>query len=240
MEITLAIVGTAGRKDDGKRLTRKHFEAMTLVAEGLLEQINESNYPITHLVSGGAAWADHVAVKLFLDKKVPGLRLFIPAEWSNGEFYDTGVKDPKENPGGTANYWHRKFQSVTNINGLSDIQIAQAHGAELYKCRGGFHGRNAMVAKSDFILACTFGEGPMVKEGGTADTIRMYLERVRKEGIFDKSFHYDLNTKNIYEGCQVPPLVDNSKDEAFFKQFQHHLPQNLRGGKLVAVHSYPP
>ncbi len=232
-DITLAIIGTAGRKDDAKHLTRKHFEAMCIVAEGLIEQINESNYPLTTLVSGGAAWADAVAVKLFLDKKVLGLRLFIPAEWTNGEFYDTGVKDPKLNPGGTANYWHRKFQSATGINGLSDIQIAKAHGAELYCCRGGFHGRNAMVAKSDFILACTFGDGHIVKEGGTADTVRMYLERVRKESIFDKSFHYDLNTKSIYEGCQVPPkieMADIGKHNYSLRQFQSVLPPNLRCG----------
>jgi hypothetical protein len=214
MEITLAIVGTAGRKEDAKRLTRKHFEAMCLVASGLLEQINEINYPITHLVSGGAAWADHVAVKLFLDKKVSNLRLYIPAEWEDGKFHDTGERDPHKNPGGTANYFHKQFQQNAAINGLSDIQIAKAHGAELYCCKGGFHGRNAMVAKSDFILACTFGDGHMVKEGGTADTLRKYLDRVRKEGIFDKSFHYDLNSKNIYEGCRVPDIVAAEKFKA--------------------------
>jgi hypothetical protein len=214
MEITFAICGSAGRREDATRLTRQHFEAMCLVASGLLEQINESNYSITHLVSGGAAYADHVAVKLFLERKVPNLRLFIPAEWDDGHFHDTGEKDPYKNPGGTANYFHKKFQQRTGINGLSDIQIAKAHGAELYCCRGGFHGRNAMVAKSDFILACTFGEKEMVKEGGTADTIRKYLDRVRREGIFDKSFHYDLNTKNIYEGCQVPPAYGTRQKHA--------------------------
>lgn len=237
-EISLAIVGTAGRKDDAKRLTRKHFEAMCLVASGLLEQINESNYPITHLVSGGAAWADHVAVRLFLDKKVPNLRLFIPAEWDNGAFETKSSqsvqnRDYTSDPGSTANYYHKLFQQNTGINGLSDIQIAKAHGAELYCCRGGFHGRNAMVAKSDFILAITFGDKNMVKEGGTADTLRKYLARVRKEGIWDKSFHYDLNTKNIYEGCQVPPLAKDSLEtlpSPRLRQFWNQIP----------AHFYPP
>ena len=244
MEITLAIVGTAGRKDDANRLTRKHFEAMCLVASGLMEQINDSNYPITHLVSGGAAWADHVAVRLFLDKKVANLRLYIPAEWDNGAYAtktspSVQNKDFSSDPGGTANHYHKQFQQKTGINGLSDIQIAKAHGAELYCCRGGFYGRNAMVAKSDFILACTFGDKNMVKEGGTADTIRRYLNRVRKEGIFDKSFHYDLNTKSIYERCQVPPLAKNEKDEPWVKKLQQSHPM-FRGSKILAVHSYPP
>ena len=225
MEITLAIVGSAGRKDDANRLTRKHFEAMYLVSEGLMSQINESNYPITHLVSGGAAWADHCAVRLFLDKKVPNLRLYIPAEWDNGAYATKASKsvqgkDFLSDPGGTLNYYHKQFQQKTGINGLSDIQIAKAHGAELYCCRGGFYGRNAMVAKSDFLLAMTFGDGAVVKEGGTADTVRRYLTRVRKDGIFNKSFHYDLNTKSIYEGCQVPDIAKEEK----FKSRMNTMP----------------
>ena len=191
MEITLAIVGTAGRKEDGKILSNKHFEAMCLVADGLIDELKESNYPITHLVSGGAAWADHVAVKLFLDKKVPHLRLFMPAEFEGGSFKDNGVNDPYKNPGGTANYYHKKFQTAAHINSLTQIQIAKAEGAELITVSKGFHARNALVAKSDFILAMTFGNEHEVKDGGTAHTVKCYLDRVRKEGIFDKSFHYD-------------------------------------------------
>jgi hypothetical protein len=239
MEITYAIVGTAGRKEDGKKLSRQHFEAMMLIASGLLEQINESNYPISHLVSGGAAWADHVAVRLFLDKKAPHLRLFLPDLWDNGSYHDTGEKDPYKNPGGTANYYHGLFQKATGINSLSDIQIAQAHGAELIDRNRqgkplGFHARNALVAKSDFILACTFGDKNMLKDGGTADTIRKYLERVRKEGIFDKSFHYDLTTRQIYEGAQAPP---ENKDKEEMVKLAKRL--GIRG-KPIGMHFFPP
>ena len=228
LDITLGICGTAGGQEDGKRLTRKHFEAMYLVASGLLEEINKSNYKISTIVSTGLAWANHLAVKLFLDKKAPGLRLFIPAEWKDGAYYDSGVDDFKTNPGRTANYYHRKFQSVTGINGLSDIQIAKSYGAELYCCRGGFHGRNAMVAKSDFLLAMTFGNGPIVKAGGTEDTVRMYLDRVRKEDLFDKSFHYNLSDGKIYEGCQVPPKEKMINDAPKFLG-KRPLPSYLRG-----------
>ncbi len=240
MEITYAIVGTAGRKEDGKKLSRQHFEAMMLVATGLLEQINESNYPISHLVSGGAAWADHVAVRMFLDKKVPHLRLFLPDLWENGSYHDTGDKDPYRNPGGTANYYHGLFQRATGINSLSDIQIAKAEGADLIDRNRqgkplGFHARNALVAKSDFILACTFGDKHMLKDGGTADTIRKYLERVRKEGIFDKSFHYDLTTKQIYEGAQAPP--DNTKEKEEMVKLAKRL--GIKG-KPIGMHFFPP
>lgn len=204
MEITFSIIGTAGRKEDENKLKRNHFEAMCLIASELLNQFKESNYPITHLVSGGAAWADHVAVKLFLDKKAPHLRLYLPCEWDNGAFHDNHDQDYKKNPGGTANHYHKKFHNKTQINSLSQIQIAKNEGAELLPCRGGFFGRNAMVAKSDFLLAMTFGKGQEVKDGGTADTVKKYLDRVRKEGIFDKSFHYDLSSGKIFVGCKVP------------------------------------
>lgn len=232
MEITFSIVGTAGREDDSKRLSKNHFEAMCIVAEGLIDQCGENNYPITHLVSGGAAWADHVAVRLFLKKKVSKLRLFLPCEFEGGTFHDTGEK--KNNPGGTLNYYHKKFQSTTNINSLTEIQIARAEGAELLPCRGGFFGRNAMVAKSDFILACTFGHEHTLKDGGTANTVKVYLDRVRKEGIFDKSFHYDLNSGKIYIGCIVPKETEDEKlKKSLSRRFQIPLHQ------IVAAHSSP-
>lgn len=204
MDITFSIIGTAGRKDDEKKLSKDHFEAMCIVASGLLEQFKDSNYPVTTLVSGAAAWADFVAVKLFLDKKAPKLKLFLPCEWAGTRFYDNGIMaDAKRNPGGIANHYHSKFQKITHINSLAQIQTAQNEGAELIPVDKGFFARNALVAKSDFLLAITFGNGSEVKDGGTAHTVKCYLDRVKKEGIFDKSFHYDLNSKMIYAGCTL-------------------------------------
>jgi hypothetical protein len=210
-EITLSIVGSAGRREDAERMSRNHFEAACVVAEGLIDQFGEHNYSITHLVSGGAAFIDHVAVKLFLKKKAPHLRLFLPCEWDNGSFKDNGTDDWKSNPGRTANRLHKAFQTRTQINSLSEIQIVKNKGAELISVAKGFYARNALVAKSDFLLAMTFGNGHEVKEGGTAHTVRTYLNRVRKESIFDKSFHYDLNSGNILVGCVTPPLEINNK-----------------------------
>lgn len=215
MEITLSIVGTAGRKDDAKRLSKKHFEAMCVVANGLITQCKEINYPISTLVSGGAAWADHVAVTLFLEKKAPHLRLFLPCEFVGGSFRDNGNTDAYKNPGGTANYYHRQFQKNTGINSLTQLQIAAAEGAELINVAKGFHARNALVAKSDFLLAMTFGKENQVKDGGTAHTVECYLSRVKKEGFFDKSFHYDLSSGKIFVGCTLPNKEDiNDKADA--------------------------
>jgi hypothetical protein len=235
-EITFAVVGTAGRKDDAAKLSVKHFEAMCVVATGLIDQFKENNYPITHLVSGGAAWADHVAVKLFLQKKAPHLRLFLPCEWDNGSFKDTGSDDFKTNPGRTANRLHKSFQNRTRINSLTEIQIAKAEGAELIDIAKGFYARNALVAKSDFLLAITYGNGHEVKDGGTAHTVGCYLNRVRKERIFDKSFHYDLTSGNIYVGCKVPPPDPNKE---IIKNLSNVIP-SLKGSQVIASSFYPP
>lgn len=230
MEITLSIIGTAGRKDDAKRLSKKHFEAMCVVADGLIEQCKDINYPISTLVSGGAAWADHVAVTLFLEKKVPHLRLFLPCEFIGGSFRDNGNTDPYKNPGGTANYYHRQFQKNTGINSLTQLQIASAEGAELISVAKGFHARNALVAKSDFLLAMTFGNENQVKDGGTAHTVECYLNRVKKEGFFDKSFHYDLSRGKVYVGCALPKKESDDKKDAVmaarysFNSFLRKLP----------------
>lgn len=213
MEITLAIVGTAGRKDDANVLSKEHYAAMCVVANDILEQCKRINYPITTLVSGGAAWADHVAVSLFLDKKVPHLRLFLPCPFIGGSFYDNGIaNNSTKNPGSIVNWYHRKFQKTTGVNSLTQIQIALSEGAELINVGKGFYARNELVAKSDFLLAMTFGDKNQVKAGGTAHTVKCYLDRVHKEGFFDKSFHYDLNCGKIFIGCTLPPAQQENTD----------------------------
>lgn len=215
MEITFSIVGTAGRNDDKNRLSLLSFQAMCIAAEGLLEQFAESNYRVTHLVSGGAAWADHVAVHLFLEEKVPNLRLYLPCAFEKCSFYNNNQPNAMLNPGKTLNHYHEQFRRVTHINSLTQIQMAKMKGAELININKGFHARNYHVAQSDFILAMTFGNKREVKSGGTAHTISCYLDKIKKDRTFDKSFHYDLNCGKIFLGCIVP-----KEDSTVFKNLK--------------------
>ena len=231
MEISLAIIGTAGRKEDGRKLSKPHFDAMCAIASELIVQLGENNYPITHLVSGGAAWADHVAVRLFLDHKVKHLRIFMPCEWDNGSFKDTHIP---QNAGETANYYHKQFHNATRINSLSEIQSAKTEGAELIAVNRGFYARNALVAKSDCLLAMTFGNKSEVKDGGTAHTVKCYLERVRKEGIYDKSFHYDLSEGMVYQGCTIAESVaEDDEKRKLYNKFKHLHPTLKAARKAI-------
>lgn len=210
MEITFSIIGTSGGKRDISKLSLFKFKAMCLVAEELLLQFEKNNYPISHVITGGNAWADHVAVKLFLEKKVPHLRLFVPVQWHSGEYMITQAAGAYKNAGEILNYHHRRFSKIVGFSSLYDINSAIREGAELIYVSRGFHACSALIAKSDFLLTMTYGEENMVSGFIAENITRKYLERVRKENFFDKSYHYNLNDGKIYVGCNVPPKSEHS------------------------------
>ena len=174
---TLAIIGTAGRNDDAPRLSKAAYDRMCDAARAM---VRLRGY--THLVSGGAAWADHVAVTLALEGTVPvgNLTLHLPAPLRDGR-YDEDAKD-----GRTANHYHRLFRARSGIDGLAELASATALGAMACSGANGFLARNADVARDGTgVLAFTFGTGTpwrakvhgcvtartaMLKPGGTSDT----------------------------------------------------------------------
>lgn len=173
----LGIIGTAGRKDDKEKLSCQIYELMCDAAQAV---IKSRNY--THLVSGGAAWSDHVAVSMVLRDVVPAdhLTLHLPAAFINNRF------DDRSQDGRTANFYHLSFLQKSGIDGLAEIAEAVRRGAILTVNPKGFLARNIEVANdSDGLLAFTFGNGPPwkikvyedvsaraagLKDGGTAHT----------------------------------------------------------------------
>jgi len=162
---TLAVIGTAGRRDDEAKLSAHHWLKM-IAAVREVAHIES----VTTLVSGGAAWADHVAVHLSGDFPT---KLFIPASPKDCE---------------TARYYHAKFSRV--IGRDSFIEVLDFPHKEF---RGSFKERNTHVADAaDVFIAMTFGAGPKVKDGGTADTVKKMLQR----GV--RGYHFDLNTLELH------------------------------------------
>lgn len=101
---------------------------------------------------------------------ITGLHLDLPCEFDMNlkKFYNNGNDDWKINPGKVANYYHDKFNNVTRANSYDDIYQAITKGAQI-KIHKGFHSRNQYVAKSEFVLAFTFGKNNPEK-GGTKHT----------------------------------------------------------------------
>lgn len=159
---TLAIIGTAGRGSDLSKLSLSKYNTMVETCRSLYD-----NEGFTKVVSGGAAWADHVAISL----EVP-ISLWLPE-------YERDLK--------TAGYYHQAFSDTLSIDTWWTV-MNTPHNR--YK---GFKDRNTKVAEeADCFIAMTFGDGPKVKDGGTADTVRKMMDR----GIV--GYHMDLHTDEVY------------------------------------------
>lgn len=160
---TIAIIGTAGR-DKTKPMTLRLWEWM-------LEDIYNRIPKGAHVVSGGAAWADHLAVALFLSGHAARLTLHLPAPFASGRFIGNHGSS-----GSAANYYHGRFSEIIGQGTL--FQIAEATVAEnvdgsFEPATTGYSGmfaRNNKVAKATHMLAYTFGTGDVPADGGTADT----------------------------------------------------------------------
>ena len=107
---TLAVIGFSGRKVKLQKLTPQTFQKM----EARVMQERPSK-----LVSGGSAWADHVAVSLFLQRKVEGLELHLPCQFAD-EF---DVKTPE---GRILNGLHQHCSTILGVNTLSQLELAIA------------------------------------------------------------------------------------------------------------------
>lgn len=198
-EMNIAIIGTAGRDEDGKRLQGEHFGAMWLAVNRLIKTELAKGEPYG-LVSGGAAWADHIAVYDFILGNADSLDLELPCQiTSEGKFVDTGIRDFRTNPGGTSNYYHELFSKKIGFSSFNQLRIAIEAPECVITAGGGFFDRNSKVAeKADHTIALTFGKGAELKDGGTMDTMKKF----QKKGT-GKSFHIDLHDWKVYSPAIV-------------------------------------
>ena len=114
---------------------------------------------------------DHVAVVLFVHGEVGQLTLHLPVKWEKNKFVEK-TNDSKSKwicPGQSANKLHKQFSEKMKEDTLGHIETALLLGAKR-SVHDGFQQRNTEVAKSQFLIAFTWGEGSEPKKGGTLDT----------------------------------------------------------------------
>lgn len=160
---TVAIVGTAGRD--------KSFPMTTRLWWWMLNDVAMRVPPGACLISGGAAWADHLAVTLFNRGDAPWLTLCLPAPFERNRFCG-----PRNSAGSAANYYHEQFSAVLGIRSLREIgdaineptcDVSYEPYQEGY---AGMFARNKKVAKADMLIAYTFGRNNEPADGGTKNT----------------------------------------------------------------------
>jgi hypothetical protein len=122
------------------------------------------------LVSGGAAWSDHVAVSLFLDCNQeafePQLTLCLPCAFD----MECGRFSESTSDGRQANALHGEFSRATGIDSLQEIYDALSSGAEA-ETFDGFHARNNVIAqRSQTLLAFSWGTNGRPDSRGTSYT----------------------------------------------------------------------
>ncbi|RYH07200.1 hypothetical protein EON65_41985 [archaeon] len=145
------------------------------------EQLITNKFKLTKsnviLVSGGSAWADHIAVRLWLESmsycnntdNYAGLHLFLPCSFDSS---DSSLKF-RGSAGETLNRLHAEFTQImkTEFDSQADMFCALALGAEVDCNFPGFLNRNLQVAKSEYVIAYTWGESSTApKDGGTKYT----------------------------------------------------------------------
>ena len=160
----IAVIGTAGR-DKSMPMTYRLWNWMV---DDIASRVGWGD----HLVSGGAAWADHLAVTMFLQGHVKELTLHLPAPLINGRFIG-----PYKSAASAANFYHDKFSNEIETGTIGEIELAgdkeHCHGtfepaAEGYSAMFTRNRKVAMAA--DLMLAYTFGTGAVPADGGTKDT----------------------------------------------------------------------
>ena len=165
--INIGIIGSAGRGEDNERWNKKVY---INCFNKLLEYINNLGLESKELtlVSGGAAWADHLAVSCHLSKRCKELNLFFPAAFMLPECEFQSMFNAV---GGTANYYHRAFSQKMGGNTLQGISKVIERGAK-FESFNGFKKRNLEIAKnSDILVAFTFNNSNTPKpNSGTLHT----------------------------------------------------------------------
>lgn len=160
----LAIIGTAGRDRD-KPMNADLWDAMC-------DDLQQRLFGNEHLISGGAAWADHLAVHAYHSGWVNELTLFLPAPMG-----PSGFLGPARSAASAANYYHQRFSDVIGrhsyqeLRALANCPSVTLNFENVSPGYSAMFARNAKVAAmATGVIAYTFGQGTVPADGGTRNT----------------------------------------------------------------------
>lgn len=164
--VSVAIIGTAGRSDLNK-LNLELYQKMVSKSKYIIQNIFKLKPENIILISGGAAWSDHIIIDLFLESYTKNGLIYMPTRWENKKYLETSYK---YDIGITSNNLHKKFSDKTGKKSLSEIQEAINRGLKINTNFMGFFNRNSQVAKADYIIAFSWSDTGKPSDGGTKNT----------------------------------------------------------------------
>ena len=177
--IRLAVIGTSGRvPQDAQRLDINHMKWMADMVKTYITEVLKVDNDKVILVSGGSAWADHVAVRLYLEGGFGGLELYLPARFNvkNKKYINSFY-------GRTLNELHTKCQEKTGIDVFTDLARVNSKKSVKITLGTSFTARNTLIARNcDHLIAFTFKEGDPTKDGSANTWNKMKGEKI----------HFDL------------------------------------------------
>lgn len=161
----IAVIGTAGR-DASQPKSKALWQAMCA-------DLRERLTPTDHLISGGAAWSDHLAVHAFTQGWVSALTLHLPAPLG-----PQGFVGPNKSAASAANYYHQQFSQVIGQDSYAQILSLVNHPGVTLTYEPAAPGYGAMFARnkkvaaqSNACVAYTFGDADnQPADGGTLNT----------------------------------------------------------------------
>lgn len=162
--IKVAIIGTSGRNPmDSMRLTADHMKWMAENVLCYIEHVIKTTTDNIILISGGSAWADHVAVQLYLSHNFAGLELYLPTD------FDVENKKYANTYEGTMlNLLHSQCKEKINIDVLNELAEAIPKRTTTVVIKRGFLQRNSLVSKKcDHLICFVFSH---IISGGSNDT----------------------------------------------------------------------
>jgi RimJ/RimL family protein N-acetyltransferase len=223
--LLVSIIGSAGRNEDAPKINAAIYQKMIATSKSIIENDWKLNWEDVTLVSGGAAFSDHLSVTLFQEKQLSSVKilLYFPCDWDEKEkgFAVLKTTDYRSNPGQYANYLHANFSvkclkpklshkfehstlSLQELNALYNESVEQNTKKKkeeertvfIDTSKKGFLQRNSEVAKSEYLIAFTFGASKSnePRSTGTLDTWNKHKKYYPNEKDQKKRRFVDLET----------------------------------------------
>lgn len=151
----LAILGTSGRdRMEQLNLSMDHMDYMGELVHKYIYEVLKTTCDKIILCSGGSAWAEHVAIRLYSSKKFGGLELYLATEFNKKR-----KKYKNTHEGRLMNMLHEKYREITGIDSLDELCSVISSPKVKIMVKRGFKQRNSLITQnSDHLIVHLFSK----------------------------------------------------------------------------------